>query len=166
MLHKVRWYKCAEKTEQKSVQDVECVRGFVSFHFTAHQQIFHSGKTGQKTGRRANWSLDKFALVEEFETLKQNKQKPPLKVYNKSKQGWPGYRFISGQLVPIRKALWTGIASQESQTNWPLAVCPPQTSFRVHRSSPSNDPGWPAALPQTEVRQSDLSGHRRHHTAS
>lgn len=135
------------------------VRGSVSFHFTSYQQIFHTGKTGWNTGCKANWSLYKFAFFEEFGRLKYNKQKPPLKVYNESKQGQPGYRFISGQLVPIRKALWTGIAAQESQTNQPSAVCLPQTSFCIHRASPSDDPGHPAAIPQTQFWQRDLCDH-------
>lgn len=128
--------------------------------FSTHQQILLSGKTRRNTGCKANWSLYKFASFEEFEKLKHNKRKPPLKVYNESKQGWPSYRFISGQLVSIRKALWTGITFQQSQANWPSAFCLLQTSFCIHRASPSNVSGQLAALLQTEVRHRDLSDHR------
>lgn len=162
-----KWYKRWRVANVKRRQNeslTTCIRQ-LSLYITS-ANLFTLGKLDETWDAKQTEACINLPSLRSLRDWSTTNKSPLLKVYSESKQGRPGYRFINGQLVPIRKALWTGIASQESQTNRPSAVCPPQTSFCIHRASPSDDPGQPAALPQTQVRQRDLSDHGSHCKAS
>lgn len=100
MLQKVTGYKCEKKTEQKS--EYVDPSAFTLHHIS---KSFKLGKLDETRDAKQTEACLNLPSLRSLGRLKHNKQKPPLKVYNESKQGRPGYRFISAQLLPIRKAL-------------------------------------------------------------